>query len=318
VYHVQGKNEKALSALEKAILINHSKGYDYLLLKELHQKKWMLQAIKRENIEKRYIMSIIKKSKLDFHWIDAFLFGVPKVVINDCEVHDETWKTIKSKKLFFYLLLHREKKVTQDCLISALWKKASYKSGTDSLRKAIQYIRQILKSGKKKKLDLIISGKGLYQISPEISVRLDIEEFQNLVKQVKNLKHENEKYEDYLKKAISTYREGFAVGWYDPWVEDLRLFYQGLYEDCLVMMADFYFGKNKFKEAIIWCKRLISFDFYNEEYHRKLMRAYSKIGRYKEIIKDFEQLKKILKKDLSSEPQEETVRLYKSLCSKKS
>ncbi len=318
VYHIQGKNEKALSALEKAILISHSKGYDYLLLKELQQEKWMLQAIKRENIEKRYIMSLIKKSKLDIHWIDVFLFGVPKVVIDDCEVQDETWKTIKSKKLFFYLLLHWKKKVTQDCLIDALWKNASYKSGSDSLRKAIQYIRQILKSGKKKKLDLITSGKGLYQISPEISVRLDTEEFQNLVKQAKKIKDQGREYEDCLKKAISTYREGFAIGWYDPWVDDLRRFYQRLYEDCLVMMANFYFGKNKFKDAITWYKRLISLDFYNEEYHCKLMKAYSATGKYKEIVKDFEQLKKILKKDLSSEPQEETMRLYKSLCSKKS
>lgn len=313
VYYSQGKVEKALHALEKAIMISRSKGYDYLLLQELQKEKWMLQAIKRENIEKRYVMSIIKKSKLDIHWIDAFLFGVPKVFIDDCEITDDAWKTIKAKKFFFYLLLHKNEKISFDSIIAAVWPNVSYKSGRYSFRKARQHIRQAFKSNVEGFGDLIVSSKDLYQISTQVSVRLDTDEFQNLVMQSKGLKNEDEKLKSYLQRTLSIYKKGFAVGWYDNWVEDVRHYYQGLYEDCLATLADFYLRKNKLKDAINSYKKLLLLNFYNEDYHRKLMLSYAKLGRYKEIKQNFEKLKEVLRKELRSEPQQKTINLYKSL-----
>jgi DNA-binding SARP family transcriptional activator len=313
VYYSQGNVERALSALEKAVTLSRSKGYEYLLLQELQKENWMLQAIKRENIEKEYIISIIKKSKLDIHWVDAFLFGVPKVFIDDCEIPDDAWKTIKAKKVFFCLLLHKNEKINFDSIISAIWPNASYKSGRYSFRKARQHIRQAFKSNIEGFGDLIVSNKDLYQISPQVSVKLDIDEFQNLVMQSKSLKNDDMKLKLYLQRALSIYRKDFAVGWYDDWVEDARHYYQGLYEDCLGMLVDLYFKRDKFKDAINLYKKLLLLNFYNEEYHRKLMLSYAKLGRYKEIKQDFEKLKQVLWKELQSEPQQKTINLYNSL-----
>ncbi len=314
-YYLQGNIEEALSVLKSAVVISRSKGYDYLLLRELQQEKWLLRIITRENIEKSYVMSLIKKARLEVHWVDAFLFGTPRVIIDDHEVPDTSWKTVKSKKLFFYLLLHKADKVNQDTLIDALWQNASYKSGSDSLRKALQHVRTIFKSNIITKGDILVRSKGLYQISPQIAIRLDIEEFQERIKKIRKLQEQNKEYESDLKKAISLYKNGFALGWYDSWVEEMRRYYQNLYEDCLVMMADLRFDKKEYKEAITWHKRLVSLNFYNEEYHRRLMRVYSKKGMHKEIVEDFEHLRKVLKKELGTEPQRETVELYKSLVS---
>ncbi len=293
VYYFQHKMKETIAAFEKAVAISRLKGYDYLLVRALRQEKWMLQMLRKERIEKKYITSVLKKSKLDIHWVDVFLFGEPKVIVDDIQVQDDAWKTVKSKKLLFYLLLHNEKKVSQDRLIEALWQNASHKSGSDSLRKAIQHIRQIFRSRLARKSDVIISGKGLYQMSPQLSLRLDTEEFQKLFDQAKQLKEENGNYEDDLKNALLVYKEDFAIGWYDSWVEELRRYYQGLHEECLLMLVDMYFNKKRYRETITWLKKLIATDFYNEEYHRKLMRAYFEIGRYKETIKNFEQLKKV-------------------------
>ncbi len=315
VFYLQGRIADVVSTLKKVVITCRTKSYDYLLLHELQQERWMLQIISRENIEKKYIMSLIKKAKLDVRWVDAFLFGIPKVIIDDREVADAAWKTVKAKKLFFYLLLHKAEKVSQDTLIDALWQNASYKSGSDSLRKALQHVRTIFRSNIADKGDILMSGKGSYQISPRISIKLDTEKFQALVKKAKELREQNNEYEDYLKEAISLYKNGFAMDWYDSWVEEMRRFYQSMYEDCLIMMGDLSLSEKRYKEATIWYKKLVSLNFYNEEYHQKLMEAYSKIGRYKEIAKDFEQLRKALKKELGVEPQRETVTLYKSLIS---
>jgi two-component SAPR family response regulator len=258
-------------------------------------------------------LSIVNKYKVDAHWIDAYFFGIPRVAINDKDINEDSWVTMKSKKLFFYLLLNKDRKANHDVLIDALWPDSSYKNGSNNLRKALQHIKQPLKSFITNKDELIKSGRRFYQIPRDISVQLDVNEFQDLIKQAKNLKKQNKKYRRYLRKALSLYKDGFCTGWYESWVEDMRHFYTGLYEECLTMMADLAVSKKSNKEAITLYKKLLKLNFMNEEYHRKLMRVYSAVNKVKEIIKDFNQLKKTLKKELDSKPQQETIKLFNSL-----
>lgn len=313
VFYHQGKIEKVLMSLKEAVAISRAKGYDYLLAQEFKKEEWLMPTIKTENIEKRYIMSVIKQAEFGIHRLDAFLFGVPRIYLDGSEIKDGDWKTLKAKKLFFYLLLHKNERINNDSLINALWQDVSYTSGRYSLRKAIQHIRQTFKSNVAGINNLIISSRDFYQISPQISVGLDTDEFQDITAQVNKLKKEDETLKPYLQKALAIYKNGFAVGWYDQWAEDLRHYYEGQYEKCLALMGDLYFGKNNFKEAIIWYKKLISLNFYEEEYHRKLMTGHAKLGKYKEAVQIFEKLSKVLKKELHAKPQQETMDLYKSL-----
>ncbi|MGB3339862.1 MAG: tetratricopeptide repeat protein [bacterium] len=313
VYYEQNRNSEMSSVLKEATKISRSKGYDYLLSREFQNNKWMVLELRKESYEFKYILSIIDKYELDAHWIDAHLFGVPKVTVDEREILEASWTTMKSKKLFFYLLLHKNERVNHDILIDALWQKASHKSGSDSLRKALQHIRQMYKAVKTGKGELVLSSKGFYQLSPKVAIRIDTEEFENLVKKIKDMDNTDKKFESILRKTMSLYKDGFAPGWYDSWVEDRRRYYQNLYEDCLLMMADYYTENKRYKDAIIFYKKLILANIFNEEYHRKIMTVYNKVGRYKEIIRDFEQLKKALKKELDSEPQRETSDLFVKL-----
>ncbi len=312
IHHLQGKEDRALFALKQAIEISHAKGYDYLLSEKLKKEEWMLQVIRRESIEKSYIISVIRKSELDIHWVDAFLFGRPKVLIDDCAVADRSWKTIKAKKLFFFLLLHKHEAVSNESLIEVFWHDSSFSTGRYNLRKTVQYIRHALKNVLNNK-DLIVSSKGLYQISSKVSVWLDIEAFEHLAKKARQVKKEDKQFEYYLHKALTLYKDGFAPNWYDSWVEEKRRYYQSLYEECLAMMSDFHFRKKKFKQVLFYCQKLLLLNFFNEEYHRRLMRANAKLGQYREIKNDFERLKTSLKKELGTEPQRETMNLYKKL-----
>ena len=316
VYYSQNETSKALLKLEKVVIVSRSKGYDYILARAFHDHKWMIQELRKNGFEPKYIMSVIDKYEIDAHWIDARLFGAPKVAVDEREILETSWITMKSKKLFFYLLLHKNERVNHDVLIDALWQKASHKSGSDSLRKALQHIRQMYKAVKTGKGDLVLSSKGFYQLSSKVAIRIDTEDFENLVKKIKDMGKDDSKYESFLRKAISIYKDGFAPGWYDAWVEDRRRYYQNLYEDCLLLLADYYMINKRFKDAIVFYKKLILANIFNEEYHRKIMTAYNKVGRYKDIIRDFEQLKRSLKKELDTDPQEETVKLYNELVNK--
>ncbi len=298
--------------LRRAIRISREKKYDYLLLKNLQQNEWMLQAIRSYDIEQGYVKAIIKKSKIDIHWIDGKFFGVPEVVIDDRPIDDGMWQTSKTKKLFFYLLLHKGEKVSGDRLIDALWNEVSGKKGSSSLRKALQYVRAITKSTLGIGEDLICAARGSYQLAPGVLVNLDTDGFEDLLKKAKDTGDRVEK-RVLLEKIISVYKNGFASGWYDDWVEQLRRHYQCKYEEGLVLLLDLYEGDGEYIGAMNICKRLVSLNFLDEQHHRRLMRVLAQLGRFGEIEQDFQKLKKALRKELKTEPQKDTVEIYEAL-----
>jgi LuxR family maltose regulon positive regulatory protein len=308
IYYLERKFTDSIDLLRQAVEISRLKGYEYLLLKHLKSEKWMIDRIRERDICKEYVITAIKKSRMDIHWIDAFFFGVPRVVIDDHEIKDDNWRTLKAKKLFFYLMAHRNDKVTGDKLIDALWKNVSYRKGSGSLRKAMQHVRATLQSTSIAE-KYLLSTKGVYQISPDVSVWLDIDGFQYDLGQAKSEGKEEDKI-TLLEKAIRSYGDGLAIGWYDQWVEELRNFYAGLYEECLMMIADIYFRRKTFDTACVWYRKLTSIDFYNEEYHRRLMMTYDKMGKLKEIDEDYKMLRSMLNKEFETLPQTETTELY--------
>lgn len=312
LYYTKRSYEECANSLGEAIRISKEKGYDHLLLRELQCEKWILKMIREKNIEKEYVTTTIKKSKFDIHWIDAFLFGVPRVLIDDRVIADDAWRTIKAKKLFFYLLLNKDKKVNSDTLIEALWPGIPLKKGSDSLRKAMQHIREMSELDFAKDRQLVFVGKGLYQIASDISVQLDTDEFDSLYKQMRESK-DNDARQQLLQIIIDLLKEGFAVGWYDKWVEERRLYYQRVYEECLSALASVYYDKAMYEDTVSICEMLLSLDFLEERYHRLYMSALAKLGRLAKIEGDYEKLKKVLKKQLKAEPQKVTTELYSSL-----
>jgi LuxR family maltose regulon positive regulatory protein len=312
LYHEKADAVKSYEMLREAVEVSNRKGFDSLLLERLLHERWMFEAIREQDIAKSYVMQIVKGSKIDFHWIDGFLFGVPGVKVDDQLIGDDEWRTIKTKKLFFFLLLNRNKRVSGDALVDTLWPDASYKKGSNSLRKALQHIRVVGKSGLGMEGGLIYAAKGVYQIAPGISVHLDIDEFDRAYQRTKELCDAETKIR-VLQGAVDLYGDGFALGWYDRWVEDMRLYYQRAYEECLSALARTYYERKMYLEAIDTCERLLSIDFLAEQHHRLYMQVLAKMGRFKEIEKHFLKLKKTLKKELKTGPQLGTLELYRTL-----
>ena len=315
LFHLQNDEGRACEFLSYAISISQDKGYDYLLLKNLQRHKWMLQEIRAHDIRQEYVKAIIKKSDLDIHWVDAFLFGVPRVLIDDQPIDDKVWQTLKTKKLFFYLMLYKGEKVTGDRLIETLWPEVPREKGSGSLRKAMQYIREATRKSLRMEGDLLYSVRGAYQILPDIPINLDTDEFEFLLYRVKETQDEIEKRR-LLERAVSVYRDGFASGWYDDWVEEMRLYYQRKYEECLVLLADVYDGTGNHLDALNVCRKLIALNLLDETYYCRLMKTLAHLGRYNEIKQVFMGLKKSLKKELRAEPRTETLEVYHRLMSK--
>lgn len=75
---------------------------------------------------------------------------------------------------------------------------------------------------------------------------------------------------------------------------------------------------NNYHVAVEYCKKLINLNEFDEEAYRNLMKIFSKLGKYDKAEIAYNNLRKILKKELSVMPNEKTIALYNDVIKKKS
>lgn len=311
ILYLAQKDDMLISTLRKAAKLSYRMHYDNIMLRQLSDNRWLIGIMVNNDIEKEYLFNLTTDSGIGLHWIEVALFGRPGIVFDGKVVLEKKWKTDNAKKLFFYLLIHHKQLLSSDHLVNVFWHGVPKNTGKSNLRKTIQYIRESL--GLKGKIRIIESVRRSYGISDNATVIFDIDQFEKAIANALNTLKNAKKQRGYLQKALLVYKDGFANEWYEPWVEEKRDYYQRRYEDCLLMLADSYYHSNMLKKAIIWYEKLVRINIYNENYHRRLMKSYAKLGKVKDMIRDYEKLKKVLEKDLGVKPQNETSSLYRKL-----
>ncbi|UCG29660.1 MAG: winged helix-turn-helix domain-containing protein [candidate division WOR-3 bacterium] len=306
--HINGSESDTLKALRQAVRLSEDNSYDYSLSKFMEEEQWVVGSLM--TVADRYTSTVTKRWNISYHLLEVYLFGTPRLVVDGREIEAHAWKTSKALKLFCYLCSHHHKMISRDVLIDALWKNASPSSGARNLRKAIHHIRQALGTVITSQHNPVIYRNKRYQLAPDFSVRLDVEEFEELTRK-SSIRHKE--CERYITKAINLYQDGYAKGWYDDWIETMRNYYDKKYEENLTLMADIALHRRNYRECVTWCRRLVAHNPYDEKYHERLWEVLSKLKKYNEVKKDFNELKRILQKDLKTSPQHQTVAFYESI-----
>ena len=80
-------------------------------------------------------------------------------------------------------------------------------------------------------LDSVLTiDKGFYQLAPHVCISTDVEVFETLIRDVNNQPYDKRMMSGMVQKLVTIYRDGFATGWYDDWIEEKRRYYQALFE----------------------------------------------------------------------------------------
>jgi len=310
VLHESGKIVQAEEFLQQAVTLACERDYGYRFAQVLRKKRWMIECVMKS--EKKYVLSILSRARIPYHIVEISLFGNPTIHVDGKEIRPESWKTAKAMKLFCYLCTKRRKPVSRDELIDTLWPNASLRSGSINLRKAMQHIRQAFNETIRSDDNPLQYRGKFYTISPYFSVLQDTEEFMHTIDTITQSKQFTEKQRDDVIKAVALYEIELAKGWYDDWVEEMRSYYNKLYEKCLLILVDHYLEKNNCRESIVWLNKLITKNYYEEEYHKKLWTIYARLKKFNAIKQDFVALEKAFKKEMKAQLHPETIALYKS------
>lgn len=243
-----------------------------------------------------------------------FLFGSPRIEINGHPIHVDTRKAIA---LLAYLALtsHAHQR---DVLAALFWPETDQAHALGALRRTLSALKKSLGN---QCLDIARDSIGL---SADLCLWVDTQEFKALTQQVRDHPHASLAacFEclSHLDDALELYRDDFMAGFSlkdSPGFDDWQFFQAGsLRKDLAEVLQSLVLlntQKGDYDTAITYARRWLNQDMLREEAHQLLMKLYAWSGQRNAALRQYRECVRILEKELSVPPLDETTELYQSI-----
>ncbi|MBU3188200.1 AAA family ATPase [Clostridium bowmanii] len=218
--------------------------------------------------------------------------------MNNMQIH---FSFKKAEALFYYILINKQ--ASRDTLINLFWPDFDETTAKKDLRNAFYSIRKAIN------YNVFMSPKReIILVNPEIHFICDIFDFMSN-----------------NKNSLSLYNGDFLEGFnvkdakgFEEWMLQSREYYRDVYTNGLHKAVICNMLGNNQDLAIEYCKKIINLNEFDEEAYRSLMKIFLKLGKYDKAEIVYNDLREILKRDLSVTPNEITTKLYMEILKKKS
>lgn len=311
----------AIDYLQQALDLADELGYDYFLVVEGRRSVELYQyavARQRGNGRLAHILErlgeevpeTVPEAEIETISPDGepplriHALGQAQVWLNGEQITKKQWDSATTKELFFYLLAHPDG-VRKDRVLEVFWPEATPAKASSAFHSTNYRLRRALEDQ-----DCILYKNGVYLINPELSYWYDVEAFQALIEEAENAESAEERASSYL-KATKLYKGDYLEEFYSDWHYFQREELQRQYFEALTHLAEYYRENEQVEDALPLYEKIVAEDPYQEEIHRKIMRAYLESGQRAAAVKHYQELEAFLREDLDIDPMPETTALYK-------
>jgi LuxR family maltose regulon positive regulatory protein len=227
----------------------------------------------------------------------------------------DAWTTRRARDILCFIASRRYRRASKDTIIDTFWGDTDMSIIEKNFHPTISHIRKALNSNQPLKQNFILYRDGDYQLNPELSYRLDVEEFDHLVTKGENARRARQfdQCAQAYEKAVELYRGDFAQGSYEPWVEEQRSYYREKYLHLLESLAAVAQNREEWSRSLQLAQLILHEDPFREDIHCVVMRAHMNLGNRAAVRDQFEALKQLLERELGVEPSRETRRTYQEL-----
>jgi DNA-binding SARP family transcriptional activator len=246
------------------------------------------------------------------HRLEAKLLGGFEVTVDGRAVSFQNGP--RGLMLLKYLLAHHPRPQQRDVLMDVFWPGVDPRRARSRLHVALSGLRRSFKG--------FIDGSvvefraGRYQISSELELRTDVEEFERLAAAAREAEQAGERVTaiELGEQAIDIYRGDFLVEEpYEDWALLRRETLRVKYLDLLDRLTISYLAADRIGECIAAAQQILHQDACREDAHRLLMRCYARQGRLHQVTRQFELCSRAIESALGCEPSEATATLYRSI-----
>ena len=93
----------------------------------------------------------------------------------------DAWTTRRARDILCFIASRRHHRASKDTIIDTFWGETDFEVVEKNFHPTVSHIRKALNSNQPLKQNFLLYRDGDYQLNPEFSYRIDIEEFDRLV-----------------------------------------------------------------------------------------------------------------------------------------
>jgi DNA-binding SARP family transcriptional activator len=243
--------------------------------------------------------------------IKAEMLGGFSVWVNGKVVVADAAKLTKPWQLFCYLLLHREKFVSNRKLISALWADDMLTDPANVLKNAVYSLRKELCGGESLTDSPVIYSTGGYRFDPGVELELDVSHFSDLCARANDATDNPDLRIALCQEAVEAYKGEFLPQLdQDLWAVPLALEYRRKYLECAHDLCESLWLKKEYKELLELASVAIGCEPLDERTNVYLFRAMDAMKMYRAIVTTFSRTAQRYEDTLGAEPPDEVRRVY--------
>lgn len=247
-------------------------------------------------------------SALNIRMFDKFQIENENGMLNK-----ENMRSEMLTRLLAYMVSHREKDMTAQELIDVLWPDDQSDNPSGALKNLMYRLRKLMNRTWGEDGRYIITGRGAYQLNPELVVHVDIEEFEECCRQVFNSEDPAVQQEN-GKKAVELYQGMFLSELSSEyWVISIATYYHSIYLTMVKKLAALLEKEKQFTDVEEICAKAIQIEPLDEEIHCFLLRAMIADNKQKLASDHYKETVKLLYDSLGVRPSGEMETIYEEL-----
>ncbi|HVR28240.1 MAG TPA: BTAD domain-containing putative transcriptional regulator [Thermoanaerobaculia bacterium] len=223
----------------------------------------------------------------------------------------------KVRGLFAYLVCHRGQALSRDHLAAVFWPGKDEEAARRNLRQSLYNLRSLFP----RERPAILANRHSVELDSQLDAWIDVLAFEEALERGGSSGGGGDRLDTHrLSEAVSLYRGDFLAGFqvrdseeFEYWLaaEQGRLREQAV--AALRLLIDRYLERGEHRPGIQYAQRLVAIDPLSEDAHQKLMRLYSLSGRRSRALAQYEELARVLRRELDVEPLEETTALQQKI-----
>ena len=248
------------------------------------------------------------KSNYEITMFGEFTISNGKEIITD--------QANRSKKvwtLLEYLIVNKDRAVTQKELVDLLWPGSDTKDPINTLKVLMHRVRTLLDElGKDSGKKMIYYKSGAYGWNDELKCSIDTERFDIALNNA--AESEEGKKLDYLLQAIRLYEGDFLQkNGSEPWIMKLSAQYRTKLLHAASEACHILFEEGQYDELINICKHVSEISPYEEEFYLYLMKALVKTQQADKAQEEYHRVSELFFREFGITPSEELTAIYKEV-----
>jgi predicted ATPase/DNA-binding SARP family transcriptional activator len=212
----------------------------------------------------------------------------------------DRFRTQKAAWLLAYLALRVGQSAPRERLIDLFWPEMDPVAGRDNLSTALSSLRRQIEPAGMPAGSVLYADRQHVRLNPEVVVT-DTAEFEHLMRAASHTAEPGQRA-TLLERATTLYRGELLPGCYEDWALQEQARWSERYGDALEELSEAHEQAGDLQAALSAAQRAVRADAYREGAYQRQMRLCAVLGRVSAALAAYDELERVLKRDLGVAP----------------